>query len=200
MMSSARGLIRSFRLLVAVTAVAGCAATQPPARMQPLSFAGRGAIALDAATIQVVDQYRPPGARPNVEQLAPTAPAQAVRQWVAERLRATGRGGSVKVMILDASIVESELPRAEGFKSMFTTQQAQRYDGRIEIRIVGEAPALRFSGSAQAAASRSTTVPEDISLAGREDTWNTLVRQMMEDLDGRLQQALRDGLGPMVRH
>lgn len=199
MVSSMRDGMRGVGLVIVVLALAGCAASRPPAKVEPLSFTGRGVIALDAATIQVVEQYRAPMAKPNVDQLAPTPPARAVRQWAGERLRAVGRGGAVRVIILDARIVETELPRAEGFKSAFTTQQAQRYDGRIEVRVVGEAPALRFSGSAQAAASRSITVPEDISLAGREDVWNTLVRQMMEDLDVRLEQSLRDGLGPMLR-
>ncbi len=180
-------------------AVAGCATPPPPAREAPLSFAGRGVIALDAATIEVVDQYRPPMARPHVDHLAPTPPLVAVRRWVAERLRAVGGSGSVQVIIMDASIVETALPRTEGLKGLFTTDQSQRYDGRIEVKIVGQSPAHRLSGYAQAAATHSTTVPEDITLAGREATWDTLVREMMDDLDDRLDRGIREGLGPMVR-
>jgi len=194
-----QGTVRGFIASAAFAAVlAGCAAPAP-VQSPPLSFAQRGTIALDAATIEIVDQYRPTQARPHVEHRVPTPPALAVRQWAAERLRAVGRTGSVQVIIRDAGIVESDLPRAEGVKSLFTNQQAQRYDGRIEVLITGQNPAARFSGSAQAEVIRSTTVAEDVSLAGREATWTTLVHQMMDDLDQRLTQGIRDGLGPMLR-
>ena len=127
MQGTVRGLIG---LAVIGVMLAGCA-TQPPAKSPPLSFAQRGVIALDAANIEVVDQTRSPRAKPHIEQMLPTPPAQAVRQWAAERLRAVGRGGTVQVVIRDASIVESELPRDEGVKSLFTNQQAQKYEGRI---------------------------------------------------------------------
>ena len=156
-------------------------------------------IALNAATIQVVDQYRAPATRPNVDHLSSTPPEQALHRWAAERFRASGRSGTVQVIIRDASIVEKQLPRSDGIKSLFTIRQAQEYDGRIEVRIVGQNPESKFSGYAQVAAARSITVPEDISLAGREETWDTLVRQMIADLDARIPQALQDGLGPMLR-
>lgn len=199
-MSSVRKAMRNAGIAgVIIAALAGCSGAKSTTSAQPLSFSGRGVIGLDVASIEVVERYRGSASRPHVDHLASPTPTQAVRQWVAERLRATGHSGSAKVLILDASIVESELPRTEGFKAMFTNQQAQRYDGRIEVKIVGEAQDRRFSGSGQASASRSTTVAEDISLAGREDTWNTMTRQLMEDLDGRLQQALREGLRPILR-
>jgi hypothetical protein len=178
--------------------VTGCAAP-PPAKEAPLNFSGRGVIALDAATIEVVDAYRPPRVRPHVDHLAPTPPLAAVRRWVAERLRAVGGSGTVQVIIKDASIIETALPRTEGLKGLFTTDQSERYDGRIEVKIVGQSPTLRLSGYAEATATHSITVPEDITLSGREETWNTLVRDMMEDLDERLGPGIRQGLGAMVR-
>ena len=99
---------------------------------------------------------------------------------------------------MDASIVESQLAREQGITAFFTTQQSQRYDGRVEVKIVCQSPSGQ-TGYAQAMASRSSTVPEDISLAGREETWDKLVRGMMEDLDNRLTHAVQDGLGPMLR-
>ncbi|MEI6556824.1 MAG: hypothetical protein WCO00_00330 [Rhodospirillaceae bacterium] len=179
-------------------ALAGCA-SQVPVKPPAVSFADRNTIGLDVATIDIVDQYRSPMAKPNVEQLAPNPPGQAVRRWAAERLRAVGRSGSAQIIILDASIVESQLAREQGITAYFTTQQAQRYDGRVEVKIVCQSPTTGLTGYAQATASRSSTVPEGISLAGREEAWDKLVRGMMEDLDSRLSHAVQDGLGPMLR-
>ena len=178
-------------------ALGGCA-SQVPVKPPAVSFAGQ-TIDLDVAVIDVVDQYRPPMAKPNVEHLAPNSPGQAVRRWAAERLRAVGNAGSAQIMILDASILEQQLARENGVTAIFTTQQSQRYDGRIDVKVVCQSPATGLTGYAQAMASRSSTVPEDISLAGREATWDKLVRGMMEDLDSRLSQAMRDGLGPMLK-
>ena len=176
----------------------GCA-SQVPVKPPSVSFADRAPINLDVAVIDVVDQYHPPMAKPNVEHLAPNSPGQAVRRWAKERLRAVGSSGSAQVIVLDASIVESQLAREQGITSYFTAQQSQRYDGRVEVKIVCQSPTTGLTGYAQAMASRSSTVPEDISLAGREETWDKLVRGMMEDLDNRLSQAVRDGLGPMLK-
>ncbi|MEI6987164.1 MAG: hypothetical protein WCK65_13645 [Rhodospirillaceae bacterium] len=198
--------MRRLIVLLALAALAevggGCTTKGAPpitSAPGPINFAQRGVIALDAAVIDVIDQFHPPMSRPNVDHLATPPPSKAVRRWVAERLRAVGRNGSVQVTITDASIIEHNLPQSDGLKSLFTVQQAQQYDGRLEVRISGVNPDTKFSGYAQAVANRSITVPEDISLAGREETWNTLVKQMVEDIDGRIEQGLRDGLGPMVR-
>ena len=192
---------RQGTLAAALTALAlmigGCA-TQVPAKPPAVSFADRPPINLDVAVIDIVDQYHSPMKKPNVEQLAPNSPEQAIRRWVSERLRAAGTGGSAQVIILDASIVESQLARDQGVVAFFTTQQGQRYDGRVAVKIVCQSPS-GLGGYAQASASRSSTVAEDASLADREATWDTLVRGMMEDFDNRLTQTVKDGLGPMLK-
>ena len=185
--------------LVTLGAVLGGCASQVPVKPPAVSFADRPTIDLDVAVIDVVDQYHSPMAKPNVEHLAPNSPEQAVRRWVSERLRAVGRTGSAQVIVMDASIVESQLAREQGITAFFTTQQSQRYEGRVEVKIVCQSAASGLTGYAQAMASRSSTVPEDISLAGREETWDKLVRGMMEDLDNRLSHAVQDGLGPMLK-
>ena len=199
--SIGRRMPGALALAAAVTlgAVLGGCASQVPAKPPAVSFADRATIDLDVAVIDVIDQYHSPMAKPNVEHLTPNPPEQAVRRWAAERLRAVGNSGSAQVIILDASIVESQLAREQGITAYFTTQQGQRYDGRVEVKIVCQSPTTGLTGYAQAMASRSSTVPEDISLAGREETWDKLVRGMMEDLDNRLGHAVQDGLGPMLR-
>jgi len=191
------GALMMAALMTLGVALGGCA-SQVPVKPPAVSFADRQTIDLDVAVIDVVDQYHSPMAKPNVEHLAPNSPELAVRRWAAERLRAVGHGGSAQVIILDASIVESQLAREQGVTAFFTTQQSQRYDGRVEVKIVCQSPS-GLTGYAQGMASRSSTVPEDISLAGREETWDKLVRGMMEDLDNRLSHAVQDGLGPMLK-
>ena len=198
MMKVMKGRMPVLAALAMVGLALGGCASQVPVKPPAVSFGDHSPIALDVAVIDIVEQYRPPMAKPNVEHIAPNPPGQAVRRWAAERLRAAGSSGSAQVIIMDASIVESQLAREQGITAFFTTQQSQRYDGRVEVKIVCRSPSGQ-TGYAQAMASRSSTVPEDISLAGREETWDKLVRGMMEDLDNRLTHAVQDGLGPMLR-
>ncbi len=198
-------MMRSYiqRLLVALVcaapvALGGCAG-QAPVKAPPINFADGKTLDLDVAAVEVVEQYRSPMGKPNVEHLAPNSPTQAVRRWASQRLRAVGQAGLAQVVVVDASIVESQLAREQGIGSYFKTQQSQRYDGRVEVKIVIQNSPSGVNGTVQGVATRSQTVPEDISLAGREEVWDKIVREMMEDIDTRLSQAVRDGLGPLVK-
>jgi len=52
-----------------------------------------------------------------------------------DRLVAAGSGRRVVVHLVDASVREIDLPKTPGLRGLFTTDQAQRYDGTIAVRI-----------------------------------------------------------------
>ncbi|MBP2291802.1 hypothetical protein [Azospirillum rugosum] len=185
---------------IAALALSACQSAPPPRPApRPIDFSNFGPIVLNAGSIDVVDAYRPNGGV-HVEGRSAVPPAQAVRLWASERLRAAGGPGRVRVTIRDASIVEAQLQKTGGVKGYFTNDQAQRYDGRIEVEVSGEAPGeTSFRGSTRSIVTYSTTVPENISLADREATFLEITRRMMDDLNGRLDAGIRKDLGPMVR-
>ncbi len=191
-------------LLAAGTAtllLAACQSTPPRPAPRPIDFSNFGPIVLNAGTVDVVDSYRPMGAK-HVEGRSPVPPAEAVRRWAAERLQAAGGPGRVRVTIRDAGIVEVPLPTKKGISGYFTNDQAQRYDGRIEVEVAGEVPDTGsggFRGVTRSTVTQSTTVAENISLADREATFLDLTRRMMEDLNARLDAGIRKDLAPMVR-
>ncbi len=185
---------------IAALALSACQSAPPPRPApRPIDFSNFGPITLNAGSIDVVDAYRP-GAGVHVEGRSAVPPAQAVRLWASERLQAAGGPGRVRVTIRDAGIVETQLQKTGGVKGYFTNDQAQRYDGRIEVEVSGEVPGeTSFRGSTRAAVTYSTTVPENISLADREATFLEITRRMMDDLNGRLDAGIRKDLAPMVR-
>ncbi|MGQ9366563.1 LPS assembly lipoprotein LptE [Azospirillum sp. ST 5-10] len=193
---------RRLLLLAAATAaaLAACQSAPPVSAPRPIDFAQRGPIVLNAATVGFVDATRPSAGAVHVEDRAPTPPLEAVRQWAAQRLQAAGQSGTVRVVVKDASIVEVALPRTGGITGYFTKDQAQRYDGRLEVEVHGEqaGAASSFSAFAKAVATQSTTVPEDISLAAREAALQELTRRLVEDIDARLDAGIRRDLAPMV--
>lgn len=184
---------------LAALALSACQSTPPRVAPRPIDFSGFGPIVLAAGSIDVVDAHRPAGDA-HVEQRAAVPPAEAVRRWAAERLQAAGGPGRVRLTIRDASIVEVQLPRTGGVKGYFTNDQAQRYDGRIDVEVTGEVPGeTSFRGVTRATVTHSTTVPENVSLTDREATFLDLTRRMMEELNARLDAGIRKDLAPMVR-
>lgn len=160
----------------------------PPVRLPELSFTQYGPLAFDVAVIEVVDRREPPGSgAAAIEAQAPTPPADAVRRWAQDRLRATGSSGTLTVVIKDAGITETPLRQAGGLRGAFTTQQSARFDGRIDVELVAEDRGRRYQGFTSATTTRSTTMPEDASLDQRDRILRKLVEEMMQDVNYRLE-------------
>lgn len=191
-------------LLFAVAAAAALSACQnAPVRPapRPVDFTSFGPIVLNAATVDFVDATRPAGGVVHVEQRAATPPLEAMRRWTAERLQTAGRAGVVRVTVRDASIVEVPLPKTGGVKGYFTNDQAQRYDGRMEVEVAGEAPVSgggSFRGTTKAIATYSISVAENATLYDREATISDVSRRLAEDINARLDAGIRKDLGAMV--
>lgn len=194
----AKGL-RAAALLAAGLALSACVqkTAEPPA--PPLTFSQYGVISLDVAQVEVVPDYRAAMAAPNVDHLSPMPPLEAIRRWAGDRLRPVGSTGIVRLIVKDAHIKEVQLPRTAGLSGLFTKDQAQRYDGRIDVDLVAQKPDRNnFTGYTSAIVTRSVSVPEDVSLNERERTWLTLTRQMMDDLNARFEDGIRVNLAPII--
>lgn len=191
---------RDFLKLAAVGAPAlalgACADAPPLPQFPPLSWTNLSRLVFEAERLEIVTQYQAPLAPPNVEHLFAQRPDAALQRWANDRLAVSGRGENfVRFAILDARVTETELPRTGGVRGTFTNEQAQRYDGRMEAAL--EIRQLRGNfrvGDATAAAVRSRSVPENISLNDRESVWYEMVKQMMEDLNAELERQVRTNL------
>ncbi len=186
-------------LCLLALAVASCVGPPEPPEFPPIRFLDGGPIRLGVGRIEVIDEYRPPLTAPNVEHVFPAPPAAAIAQWARDRLRAVGAGGRAKVIIHDASVIEVALKKTTGVRGALTTDQSERYDASIavEVRIVDGRNRRR--GHATVRAKRSRSVPEDITLAGRERVWYAMTVKTMTTVDQALQRRIRETLAVFVR-
>jgi hypothetical protein len=194
------GAVRLFGLGVVVTGLlVACQTPDPEPKYPDLSYAHYGAIPLDVARIEVVRAYTQPAKKPNVEHLFPVNPMASAESWVKDRLRAAGRSGVAQATISSASVVEVPLKRSTGVRGVFTKDQAERYDGLIEmtVRILGDDG--QEKASVRSRAERSRTVAEDVSLIEREKTWFEMTEAMMNDLNASLQRQINEHLRSFVR-
>jgi len=180
--------------------LAACAAQAPPrGTFPPITFQGSAPIRLDVRDISIVQDYRPPAAAPNVDHLFPVPPLDAALAWGRERLVAAGTTGRrAEYVVRDASVVEVPLKKSGGLKGLVTTEQSERYDARIavELRLLDDGG--RVAGTAEAEAVRSRSVPENITLNEREKVWYEMTREIMTELDGRLEETIRTVFFPYV--
>jgi hypothetical protein len=190
---------RAFLLLPALTVLAAC--DTPPMRQSyaTLTFQDRPPLRLDVAQIEVVQAYEAPGVAPHVDHLFPQKPADVAAAWGRDVLRAVGQRGMATYTITDASATESALPRSSGLTQVFRTEQSDRYDLHIAVKLEVGNPLLATTGHVTATASRSQTVAEDMTLNEREAVWFQMTESAMRELDEKLEAAIRDKLAPFVR-
>lgn len=181
-------------LVLGLLAMGPMASRSAMAQSGGFGFADETPITLNVAEIEVVNDYVSPMKPPNIEYQLQLTPAEVVRLWVQDRLKAAGSSGKARVIIRNASIVEVNLPRTSGVKGWFTTDQSQRYDGRLEVEIQVDMPAKSYAGSTSVVVTSSQSVAEDVTLNQREKTWAQLVRDMSHDMDAQLAKGIRDNL------
>lgn len=175
--------------------LAGCETQVPRSDFPELAYSQLPPINLSVARIDVIQQYHPPGKKPNVEHLFPVVPALAAERWARDRLKAVGADGVARVTVVYAGVVEVPLKRMGGIEGAFTTEQSERYDGAIEIKIEILTGDGRMAASVSSRAERRRTVPEDITLLGREKVWFEMTEAMMNDLNASLDRQIKENFG-----
>ena len=190
---------RTFLLLTALAALAAC--DTPPMRQSfaTLTFQDRPPLRLDVAQLEIVEAYKAPGVAPHVDHLFPQKPADVAAAWGRDVLRAVGQRGMATYTVTDASATQTALPRATGMSQMFKTEQSDRYDLHIEVKLEVGNPLLASTGYVTASANRSQTVAEDMTLNEREAVWFQMTESAMRELDEKLEAAIKDKLKPFVR-
>jgi len=178
--------------------LAGCAMAPPAQTLPELTYRHLQPINLSAWTLEVVSDYKPTMAPPNVEYRMPTSPEKALRRWAADRLILAGGADYARLTILDASVVEKRLNTKGGLKGMFINEQAERYQANLRVKLEVFGPGGAPRGFATADAARSITIAEDVSLNQRKLVWFNLVEALMNDFNTEFERNIRKYLAKWV--
>lgn len=184
-------------VLVLGAALSACAMNPPETEVPQLTFAQVQSVSVNAARIDVVDEYHSPMNRPNVEHLFKTTPAQAVHQLVQKQLIADGGQNILRVVIEDASVVQRDLPVQTGFVGAFSKEAAQQYDAKMALRfeLVDQAAPDIVVARARVNAARSTTAENNISPAARDRIFFKLTEDLLNDVSTGISGTVRETLG-----
>ena len=191
--------LRQFLALALVVTAAACSSEPaPPPKFADIHFLALPPFRLDVSQIQIDTRFQPTFQEPNVEHEFPVPPQRAMENWAHDRLQAVApsSGYVARYTIVDASVRESNLPKKEGLKAIFTTQQAERYDGHVAVmlQIINPQGVAERTATAEAASTRS--VPEGITLNDRDKIWYEMTRDLMADLDRQIQRQVDATFAP----
>ena len=180
--------------------LAACEQAPQAVPLAPIDFTQKTPISLAVSEIRVVENYRAPLTSPNVEHLFPVPPAQAVKTWANQRLRAAGTSGLLEITLEDASVIEKPLPKTEGMRGFFTDDQSDRYDARMKATIrlyTGERAIANAEGSINLVRARS--INEKATVVERERFYNQIVLDMMQQFDAEAETRFRQYFSPYIR-
>ncbi len=191
----APAMVRRCLVFLLVVFLAACETPVVTQTLPELTYGHLSTFTLDVADIAVTAKYVPPMQAPNVDHLFPTPPGKALRRWAADRVRAGGRRGRARFVILDAAVTETALKLDKSFTGAFTKQQSERYDATVEVSLeILDDKGFR-KGFANARVMRSRTLGEDATINDRERMWFDLTDALMRDFNAELEKNIRQYLG-----
>lgn len=192
--------VRRIAALLALFLLSSCLEPPNVPPPQQFSFSQYRPIQLDIATISVVQEYRSPQQKPNVEHLFPTSPAQAMDIWTHDRLKAVGGSRRLEVQIKDASVIETDLPRKQGITGAFTNDQAKRFDARLEVELRIYGDRAMSDASVHITATRSDTLDENASAAKRDALFNRMTTMLMDEVNAELEKNIYQYFGNYITY
>lgn len=186
---------RPFLTILAVFALAGCQASIPAQQLPELTYGHLQPLNLAVDSIDLAIEYQAPLAAPNVDHLFPITPSEALRRWTEGRLKSVGGKPVARLVVSDASVVETTLAQKDGLGGVFTKDQSERYDARIEATLKVEDAEGTMIGFAKTDIKRSITIREDANINDRELAWFKLIEALMKDFNVEMEKNIRQHLG-----
>ena len=179
--------------------IAGC--DTPPDRQSfpDITFQHLPPIRLDVAQIEIASNYRSADHPDDNGAEYPALPENLVAEWARDRLQAVGERGQANFTIVEARAVRVPLPRSSGLNAALKTEQSDRYDLALTVKLEAGNPISGKSGTVTETVTRSQTVPENMTLNQREVVLFNLLDAAMKDLNARLEASIPQYMGPLIR-
>ncbi len=179
--------------------LAACVSPPPAPEYPEIRFTHKQPLALDVREIKIEERYEPPLARPNVEHEFPVTPAEGLRTWAKDRLRAVGRSGVARLVIERAAVTTARLRTKTTIQGLLTREEAHELTADLQARIVIGDEGLTSAAFALATVTGRRTMLEDLTMNQRDDIYYEFTRKLIEAFDREMEESVRQHLGDLVR-
>ncbi len=181
--------------------LAGCSTPATVQTLPEMSFVHLGALNFNVEKVEIDNRYKPSSDGNHVEDRFATSPVVAIRTWAQDRLKPVGTAGSgtLRVIVNDASVKETDLKLDKSLKGTFTKQQSNRYDLNLDVALEILDASGKPVGFSAAKAFRSITTGEDMSLNDREKRWFEMTEKSMDDFNNEMESNIRRYLAGWLR-
>jgi hypothetical protein len=170
---------RSSLLLLLPSLLAACGG-RSQRLYPPLHYGHLTPLRLNVAAIQIEQRYVPSGVAPDVSQLDPMPPVQALRNMAAERLQTFGNSGKAVFVIQEASLI----------------RQRGTLLGSFAVELDVYTSANTRAGFAEARVTRTYTGDLDDLPSKLYDMTKDMMDTMNVEFEFQLRRSLRDWLLP----
>src|SRR5512139_67773 len=115
--------------------LAACDTPPDRQRFPEITFQHLPPINLDVAQIEIASDYRSADHADDNAAEYPEAPEKLAADWARDRLKAVGSRGQANYTVVEARAVRVPLPRSSGINAALKTEQSDRFDLSITVRI-----------------------------------------------------------------
>lgn len=174
------------RVLLGAALIAGCAPRDRdgPATFRPIRYDYLSKLRLNVGRVDIEQVWQPPGRPPNVDHLAPTPPAAALRAMAEDRLLPGATANRAAFLVQDAAI------RARSEAGGLFSPGSATLNGRMAVRLeVFEEAGRSPAGFAEAVVTRTVTAD-----SASQRVLDDMVRRMMDDMNVELEFQIRRSL------
>ena len=178
-------------LLCATMLATGCSSHREGPMVPPdISFKQYQPIYLDVGNVDFVEEYKSPMHEPYVEHLLPISPAEAMHQWIKDRIHAAGLNHTLQVIIKDASVKAVPLPQDASLGSYFDDNATRRYDARLEVELRIYSDGAMSDASITVVATQSNTISQKATVQERKAAFAHMTIMLMDSANAELEKQI----------
>ena len=167
--------------------VFGCKNEHAPPPLPEMSFTRFQPIVLDVGNIDIIEEYKSPEHEPNIEHLIAVSPAEAMKAWVKDRLKASGADKSMQIIIKDASVINH---KPQGTDQFMGPAPNRRYDARLEVELRVYGTDAMSEASVNVISTQTITLSDAASLDERKRVFYRMVYDLMEGANAELEKQI----------
>jgi hypothetical protein len=185
-------MLRRVSLFICLLTLAGAGAcTPPPKPAAPnLIFSGGPQFVLPAeGKVEVVEQYQPPLEPPHVEHEFGLTPAQIARAWARDRIKVDPGDGTVRMTIVEASVVQNELKTDKGLAALFKNQPDRQLVAQLKVRL--DYVGIAGSATATVDAMAERKISRNDTLLETEAAYYEMIESLAATFQRKMDESVR---------